>query len=338
MKDIIRRIIMEQAEKQGPLTPVEIRLFKELNRGSNKLGSDKKILEKLNEILPFLSLPKKSAKYYLELYKANYRPEGDYQNLTSDEFVNLRDLPAKRTTNTGSDTYSTAKLPFKGSNLYGKWEKDGKGVEYYVIVSYNWYPIYLFKENRWYKAYHPYSSSTSKQMSNVNPIEYDSSVGTDVIFVDKDEMDALRRGATYENIMKEKPKKLSKRKEDFISKRASTIGSRGWGDNLKVKFKITDIREEGDKAVIDVTIIDAGPREGYGSSKMIPSQGKYVTGEIPGVTKEKVEKTIKNKILANFKQFVGNFPKWSEDAGYDLDTYPEKHTVKFNFIHPKNPS
>jgi hypothetical protein len=67
---------------------------------------------------------------------------------------------------------------------------------------------------------------------------------------------------------------------------------------------------------------------------MVPTQGKYVTGEIPDVTKEKVERTIKNKILHNFKQFVGNFPNWTEETGYDLDTYPEKHTVKFNFIHP----
>ena len=43
MKNIIRRILMEENEK--PLSPVEIRLFKELNRGSNKLESEKKILE-----------------------------------------------------------------------------------------------------------------------------------------------------------------------------------------------------------------------------------------------------------------------------------------------------
>jgi hypothetical protein len=304
MKDIIRKIIIEQTEKQSPLSPVEIRLFKELNRDTNKLESDKKILEKLNNILHFLSLPKKSAKYYLELYKANYRPKGDYQNLTSDEFVDLRHLPAKRTTNVTSDTYSTAKLPFKGSNLYGKWEEDNKGVEYYVVVSYNWYPIYLFKQDRWYKVYHPYSSSTSKQMSNVNPIGYDSTVGTDVVYVDKDEMDKLRYGVTYEDIMKAKPKKLAKRKEDFLSKRTSTIGGGRWGGQLKVKFKITDIRDEGDKAVIDVTIFDAGPTEGNTSNKMVPSQGKYVTGEIPGVTKEKVEKTIKNKNPANIRKEI----------------------------------
>ena len=325
---------MEQTENKNPINPVEIRLFKELNRGTNKLESDKKILEKLNDVLPFLSLPKKSAKYYLELYKANYKPEGDYQNLTSDEFVDLRRLPAKKTTNVTSDTYSTAKLPFKGSNLYGKWEKDSKGVEYYVIVSYDWYPVYLFKADKWYKIYHPYSSSTSKQMSNVNPISYDSTVGTDVVYVDKDEMDKLRYSATYEDIMKEKPKKLVNRKEDFLSKRASTIGGGRWGSYVKVKFKITDIRDEGDKAVVDVNVIDAGPTEGNGSNKMVPTQGKYVTGEIPDVTKEKVERTIKNKILHNFKQFVGNFPNWTEETGYDLDTYPEKHTVKFNFIHP----
>jgi hypothetical protein len=334
MKDIILKIIMEEVENQNPLTPIEVKLFKELNKGTNKLESDKKILEKLDTILAYLSIPKKTAKYYLALYKANYRPEGDYQNLTSDEFFGLRHLPPTRTTNVESDTYSTAKLPFKGSNLYGKWEKDSKGVEYYVIVSYNWYPIYLFKEDKWYKIYHPYSTSTSKQMSNVNPIEYDSSIGTDVIFVTKDEMGALRYNATYEDIMSKKPKELLKRKEDFLSKRATSVGGGRWGNYIKVKFKITDIREEGDKAVIDVTVIDAGPTEGDGSRKMIPTKGKYLTGEIPDITKEKVEKTIKNKILLNFKQFLGNFPKWSEETGYDLDTYPEKHTVKFNFIHP----
>jgi hypothetical protein len=336
MKDIIRRILLEQSEK--PLSPEEIRLFKELNKNEKSLTSDKKKLNFIEDLSSYLSLPKKSATYYLQLYKANYRPGGDYQNITFDDFVDMRNLPAIKTTNVRSDIYSTPKLPFKGSNLYGRWEKDNKGVQYYVIVSYNWYPIYLFKENKWYKVYHPYSISTSKQMSNVNPIGYDSTVGTDVVYVDKDEMDKLRYGATYEDIMKEKPKKLSKSKEDFLSKRTSTAKGGRWGSYLKVKFKITDIREEGDKAVVDVNVIDAGPTEGDGSNKMIPTQGKYVTGEIPGVTKENVEKTIKNKILGNFKQFVGNFPKWSEETGYDLDSYPEKHTVKFNFIHPKNPS
>lgn len=324
---------MEETEKQSPISPVEIRLFKELNRGTNKLESNKKISEKLKDILPFLSLPKKTEKYYLELYKANYRPEGDYQNITSDEFVNLRHLPARRTSNTKSDTYSTAKLPFKGSNLHGKWDTDSRGIEYYVVMSYSWYPIYLFKEGRWYKTTNNYSRATGRQISNVNPIEYDDNVGTDVVWVTKKEMEALMHNATYEDIMKYKTKRILKNKEELISKRPTFAQSWGYGEgsNIKVRFKITDIREEDGKAIVDVTIDDAGAREG---NKLIPSNGGYLRGEIPGVTKEKVENTIKNKITHNFKEYFGNFPRFEGDT-YDFETHPEKHAFKFNFIHSK---
>ena len=43
MKDIILRILLEQSEK--PLSPEEIRLFKELNKNEKSLTSDKKKLK-----------------------------------------------------------------------------------------------------------------------------------------------------------------------------------------------------------------------------------------------------------------------------------------------------
>ena len=36
--------------------------------------------------------------------------------------------------------------------------------------------------------------------------------------------------------------------------------------------------------------------------------------------------------MHNFKDYVGRFPNWSNDT-YDLEATPEKHAIKFNFIH-----
>jgi hypothetical protein len=43
------------------------------------------MLELIQDMLPFFDKPKSSARYYLELYSLNYRPAGDYQNITSDK-------------------------------------------------------------------------------------------------------------------------------------------------------------------------------------------------------------------------------------------------------------
>jgi hypothetical protein len=67
---------------------------------------------------------------------------------------------------------------------------------------------------------------------------------------------------------------------------------------------------------------------------MVPSNGGYLRGEVEGVTKEKVETMIRNYILLNFKDYVGKFPNY-ENSAYDLETTPEKHAIKFNFIHTK---
>ena len=52
-------------------------------------------------------------------------------------------------------------------------------------------------------------------------------------------------------------------------------------------------------------------------------------------TKEKVEGMIRDYIIRNYKDYVGRFPEWDSETGYDLETAPEKHAIKFNFIHTK---
>jgi len=56
------------------------------------------------------------------------------------------------------------KIPFKGSNTHANYVKD-----VYVVYSYNWYPIFVFKDGQWFENENRYSSSTAKQMSQLRP-------------------------------------------------------------------------------------------------------------------------------------------------------------------------
>lgn len=341
MINLIRKILKEE------LSSREVILFNKLNEKQKELKVKKNIIEYIEDLCKYLGINPKMGNYYYLLWKANYRKEGDYGKMAPEEFIGSKDLPQRTISNPQAHNFVRGKAPFKGSNLEGKWGTDRKGVDYYVVISYNWYPVYLFKQDKWYKTSHTYSSSTSRQMSNADPIGYDDNIERDFIWVTKNEMDALMFGtATYDDIMKDKVKNIVKKKEDFINKKPKFAKNYTYGGEtpIKTRFKVTDIRDEGDKAVIDVTIDDAGTREKQPSkwnaghmettNRMIPSNGGYLRNEIPGVTKEKVEMSIKNHIIRNFKDFVGKFPKYNDDT-YDLESTPEKHAIKFNFIHSK---
>jgi hypothetical protein len=341
MRDFIRKILKEELNSR------EVILFNKLNSKKNELKVKKNIIEFIEDLTKYLGLDPKMAQYYYLLWKSNYRKEGDYGNIPPEKFIGQKKLPQRTISNTQSNKFVRAKAPFKGSNLEGRWGTDKNGVDYYVVISYNWYPVYLFKQDKWYRSSYTYSSSTSRQMSNADPIGYDDDIERDFVWVTKAEMDTLMYGtATYDDIMKGKVKNIVKKKEDFINKKPKFAKNYtyGGGTPIKARFKVTDIREEGDKAVVDVTIDDAGTREQQPSrwnpgnmettNRMIPSEGGYLKGEIEGVTKEKVEEIIKNHIIHNFKDYVGKFPKYTNDT-YDLETNPEKHAIKFNFIHSK---
>jgi len=337
MRSLIKEILKEELDAR------EVILFNTLNSKQKELKVKKNIVDYIQDLCKYMGLDPDMAPYYYNLWKANYRKEGEYEKMSPEDYVGPKDLPQRTIVNTGSKTYVKSKAPFKGSNLEGRWGTDKNGVDYYVVISYRWYPVYLFKQDKWYRTSNTYSSSTSRQMSNADPIGYDDNIERDFTWVTKPEMDALMYGtATYDDIMKGKVKNIVKKKEDFINKKPKFAIEWGWGNGhipMKARFKVTDIREDGDKAVIDVTIDDAGLRErkptnGQLTNKMVPSNGGYLRGEVEGVTKEKVENMVRNYILLNFKDYVGKFPNY-KNSGYDLETTPEKHAIKFNFIHTK---
>jgi hypothetical protein len=86
-------------------------------------------------------------------------------------------------------------LPFKGSNLEGRWEQDGKGEWGYVVLSYGWYPIYIYKYKKWFETSGTYSSSTSKQMRNTRPTRWNDKLGKQMLICDRNEMGEIRKGS-----------------------------------------------------------------------------------------------------------------------------------------------
>jgi hypothetical protein len=144
LSKIIKLIIKEQLEGQGdnPLSEKEIRLFKYLNKHKQDMGNQSKMLAFVKTMMPFVGRPESDARFYYEVYTANYRPNGDYENLDKTTFRNFKEFKQKKTPNNNAYQFSSAKIPFKGSNLEGYWDVNNKNDWYYVVKSYNWYPVH----------------------------------------------------------------------------------------------------------------------------------------------------------------------------------------------------
>jgi hypothetical protein len=300
---IVKLIIKEQLEGQGenPLSEKEIRLFKYLNKNKQDMGNQSKMLAFVKTMMPFVGRPESDARFYYEIYTANYRPDGDYENLDKTTFRNFKEFKQRRTPNNNAYQFSSAKIPFKGSNIEGYWDVNRKNEWYYVVKSYGWYPVYLFINNQWYVVSNTYSSSTSKQMSHANPVRYNSGLDAKVISVTKEEIQNLINGKSLDDVK-------SERVTNFGDKFASSlIGTKklltidfGWGDNRKkVNYTITDVKNDGGKIKIDITINKAGTVEG--TNKMVVNPEGYVH---PSPFSEDLENGIESKIISDNKDYL----------------------------------
>ena len=71
-----------------------------------------------------------------------------------------------KTSNINARHYVQSKVCFKGNNTFSKNEK---GV--YKVYSYGYhFPIYAFKDGKWYKNKDKYSVTTSKHQNQLNPL------------------------------------------------------------------------------------------------------------------------------------------------------------------------
>jgi hypothetical protein len=319
MKNLIRRILLEN-ENQNPLTNSEVMLFKFINGKKKDFKKKSELISFISDTLKYMGLDKNLAMYYYNLYTLNFREKGDYENLTKSEFSGVENIKSKKITNVNASGYTVAKMPFKGSNLEGYWDTDPNGEEYYVILSYGWYPIFLFKNGIWFENVNRYSSATGRQMRNANPIKNNWELKQEVYMLTTDDMKKLMRGQSLEQVLQNKTDKLISDKSSLLVNRA--LYAKGWNPmenhgytTFKVKYKMTDIRKTDNGAVIDVLIYDAGPL--LDGITMTPTQGGYLRGE-NRLNKEIVENLVKQKISSNLEQYIG---------------HNEKSNIIFNFKH-----
>jgi hypothetical protein len=315
MKNLIKRILNEQLEGTGdkPLSEKEIRLFKYLNTHKKETKTQAALLDLVSTMMPMIGKNPNEARFYYEVYTANFRPDGDYENLDKNNFKDYREFKQRKTPNNNAYVYTGSKIPFKGSNLEGTWNVNRNNEWYYVVTSYNWYPIYLFINNQWYRVSNNWSSSTSKHLSNANPNRknYDSNLQQEVTSVTPDEIKSIMDGKSLTDV---KTNRVSNFKEKFAEalKSTSKLISIGWGeDKKKVKYTITDVSEENGKIKFDIRINKAGTVEG--TNKMVVNPDGYIH---PSPFSEDLEEGIAQRIM------------------YDNKDYLSKDNTIFVFQHP----
>ena len=321
-----------QEDKREPSLLIIQKLFKVLDEEKKKKKKRAEILEVIENLAPYMNIPADYALYILELYLLNYRKDGDYSGLTKENFVDPRKQSGKTTPNTSAKLYTIALMPFKGSNLIGRWSKDYKGNPFYEVVSYNWYPVYIFKDDKWYEVTGRYSSSTSRQMQNANPVHWSNELEDVVYLLTEKEMDMLKRGISHEEVMKHKVESL-KKFEPELTKRKKTAKSHRWfgGDDevqfadANIKFKIKSVDIDGDKATVTVDILDVVRRD---DGKEVQTPQNYLKGEMQGMNKERAEERVKVKIMGILRDYMATRFRYN---GED----PPIQNIFFKFNHLK---
>jgi len=273
MDNLIKKLLRESVDSEKLLSKEEVRLFKLLNTKKHELGTKEEIIDFIIMMLKLMGKPTHRASFYYEVYTQNYRPEGDYENLTQETFKDYRGFKQKKTPNNTAWEYSTATIPFKGSNIEGFWDDNSKGEWYYVVQSWGWYPVFLFKNDQWYSVSDTYSSSTSKQMSQSRPRIYFDQLNSEVVQVSRSEMQDLINGKGLEDVEQKRYGDFVSSKES-LSKLPDKTKTFGWSENrIKATFKITNIETENDDVIFEITVIKAGNVEG--TNKMVKFDGEY---------------------------------------------------------------
>lgn len=304
--------------------PLIVHIFEILNEEKKLHKTKVSLLNKIKSLLPYLGLPAIYAQYILEIYLLNYRKDGNYSSLTKENIVDPREGYGSKIKNDDSKKYTFAKLPFKGSNLEAFWSKDRNMIPFYQVISYKWYPIYIYKEGKWYKAVNSYSKTTANHMNRSYPIFWDGNIGERVIYVDKDEMLGLTQNLTFEDLRKIKVKKIQERISDLISKRVQTLSFHvPTGGFIEVKFKIKDIKINENQAVFVVDIYNVMKFDNWK-----PTTQNYLKGEIPGIDREYVEIEIINKLERKLNPYIGPQLYYREHPN-------ELHNITFEFNHLK---
>lgn len=259
----LKKTLTESSDSKAFL-PQEVYIFRTIQKQLKELKTKDKIIGKIKDILDYMGFDPLESMYYYYLFTSNFREDGRYDLTKESEKKGPQDLKAQKTTNTNVGPFAQSKIPFKGSNLEGFWEKDLNGVDQYIITSYGWYPIYIFKKGQWYRINDKFSSSTARHVSNTQ-------IGYDKPLFNKSEMNALRSGVNPEKLLSNKYEKLvQKLKNELIGRkftRSIDFYSLGWNrpemrnmDNRggKIDFIVRDVNLVDGKPELTIDILRGG--------------------------------------------------------------------------------
>lgn len=296
---------LTEHNNEKALDKKEILLFKYLNNNKKGLKTKDDLMRYMKNAMSVMGFDDSDALAYYYAYTANYRPEGDYENLTKSEFKDYKTFKQKKTTNVNASQFTKSKIPFKGSNLEGYWETNYNNDWYYVVKSYGWYPIFLFINNKWYEVSDRFSSSTGKQIGNSRPTRYSNELKDEITLVSRKEIEDLMNGKiNHEELFKGKRENLEKIIKYKLLNVPKFVSWGYWDEGGKAKFKVIDVKQIDEKILITIDVIEAGKREGQ---KLVKSDVSYKTGEIPQATPNKVHAAIKDYINMKFVDIIGTW-------------------------------
>lgn len=170
LRNTIKRILREDISRINEKTL--IKMLEMLSKaGFTNKSSYKDILKYINNNLAIFGI---EAFELFQLFKDNYNIDLEKEDL------HYSDVKSKviRTSNISGRDLVISRIPFKGSNTHGEYINNN-----YVVFSYKWYPVFLFKDGQWFENENKYSVSTAKQMSQLRPYNQG-----DIIKISKDKM------------------------------------------------------------------------------------------------------------------------------------------------------
>ena len=174
MKQIIRKILKEEVTAQQD--NYQRKMIDILKReGFDARTPYQKVLKYLNEIMSIVGM---DAFEMYQLFKDNVSTVPNNPLVRKD----IKDRKMK-TANIRSRDLVINRIPFKGSNTHAEYRNGA-----YVVFSYGWYPVFVYKDGQWFENEQGYSMSTKKQMSQMRPYNFD------IIKTNKDKLWDIIRG------------------------------------------------------------------------------------------------------------------------------------------------
>ena len=172
MKNIIKKILKESiGDKKEKFDRYIIKTLKK--QGFNSSTPYHSVIKFINDTFGISGM---EAFTLYQLFLDNYKNDFEFGELQRTDVTRKK----LRTSNSEGRQLVTNRIPFKGSNTHAEYVNSGKA---YVVYSYDWYPIFVYKDGQWFENGNRYSMSTAKQISQLRPITQ-----TEIIKLNREEL------------------------------------------------------------------------------------------------------------------------------------------------------